>query len=239
MNELPKIILLKLTGIALLNEKKELNTTLINSIAKQIHSLRDKYYFAVVIGGGNFFRGDEQGKKLGIKPNIGHQVGMLATVINGLLIKNSFEETGIDNIILSSIENHFTGKFANQDNIDEALRNNKSIIFVAGTGNPFFSTDTASVLRALQINAHEVWKATNVDGVYDEDPKTNSNAKLIKKLTLTEAINKKIGIMDLAAFALAQQHSLPIRIFNIFETDALIKASKDNNFGSLIFAECI
>lgn len=233
MDESNKIILLKLTGTCLLNNKKELDITLINSIAKQISQLKN-YRFAIVIGGGNLFRGDQQGKKLGIIPNIGHQIGMLATVINGLLIKNSFEEHSIDNIILSSIENHFTGKYANLDNINEALKNKKTIIFVAGTGNPFFSTDTAAVLRSLQINAHQIWKATNVDGIYDSDPAKNPDAKFIKNLSLTEAIIKKNGIMDLAAFALASQHSLSIRVFNIFTKDALIKASEDNNFGSLV-----
>lgn len=236
MNESNKIILLKLTGTALINKDKELDATLIDSIAKQINKLKDNYRFAIVIGGGNIFRGNEQGKKLKIKPTIAHQIGMFATVINGLLIKNVLDENGIDNIILSSIENNFTGKFATQDNINEALKDNKSIIFVAGTGNPFFSTDTAAVLRALQINAHEVWKATNVDGIYDKDPKKNLNALLIKNMSINNAINEKNGIMDQTAFVLAAQHSLPIRIFNIFENDALIKASKDNNFGSLIYS---
>src|SRR5579872_2854678 len=160
-----KNILLKITGNVLKPIKKNgLDIVEVKSIAKQIKKLKDTHQFSLVIGGGNFFRGNIEGKSLGLDPLVSHQVGMLATMMNGLVIKDVFESHGISSVILSANQNFSVCDTVNQNNIEKSLESGKSIIFTGGTGNPFFSTDTAAILRALQIRADQVWKGTNVDG---------------------------------------------------------------------------
>ncbi len=231
-----KKLLLKLTGSALKGQDgSRLSTAFIDSIAKQIKSLQGTHIFSLVIGGGNIFRGGRDGKLLGLDPSVSHQIGMLATNINALIIKEVFQMNGIASVILSAQQSLDIGNLASQNNISKALRENYCIIFSGGTGNPFFSTDTAAVLRALQINADEVLKGTDVEGVFDEDPKLISDAKLLKKIEFKQALEKKLNIMDHMAFVLASENSLPIRVFNVFEENSILKVCKNNDFGSLIY----
>lgn len=232
-----KTVLLKITGeIFQSPESHFLSSAKINSIACQIKRLSAYYDFGIVIGGGNFFRGNIQGKALGLSSSVGHQVGMLATVMNGLIVKDLFEQQGIRSTIFCAIPTSEVGVPISHQAIHAAQEKGECLIFTGGTGNPFFTTDTTAVLRALQMNAAEVWKGTTVDGIYSADPKKHPEAAIIKKITFKEALAHNLKIMDATAFVLAQEYKLPIRIFDIFQQDALIKAAHDSTFGSVMHA---
>ncbi len=228
-------VLCKLTGEIFLDQSKTLTADTINQVIAQIASLRDTHQFGIVIGGGNFFRGNQHSKKLGISPSVGHQIGMLATIMNGLIIKDLLEHHGLSTALFCAMPSPEVGKPISQQSIDTALASDQTLVFTGGTGNPYFTTDTTAVLRALQIGADQVWKGTHVDGVYDSDPKKNPNAQLLKKVTYDQALQQKLGIMDTTAFALAQQYQQTVRIFNIFEPNALIRAALEPDFGSSIY----
>jgi len=230
----PKNILLKLTGDIITQSSAGLNADFVRSIAMQIKRLGSDYQFSIVIGGGNFFRGTKQGLEIEIRPQVAHSVGMLATMMNGLIIQDIFEQSGIKTALLTALTCPEVGESITYHKINVYQAENRCIIFTGGTGNPFFTTDTTAVLRALQVNAQELWKATKVDGIYDQDPRLYQDAQLVKKLSFQEALDKKLGIMDLNAFVLAQQHHIPIRIFNLFDHEALIRTAQDTNFGSTV-----
>lgn len=230
-----KRILLKLTGEAFISTANHnLNPHLVNDLFEQIKKLSDKYQFGLVIGGGNFFRGKQHGKAMGITPPVGHQIGMLATLMNGLMVKDLLEQRGVMASLFSAITCPEMASSISQQAIENALTKDQVIIFAGGTGNPFFSTDTTAVLRSLQISAHEIWKASHVDGVYSADPKKDSSACLLKSITYQYALEHKLGIMDATAFTLAAENKQTIRVFSAFEPQALIKASQEKDFGSTI-----
>lgn len=230
-----KTILLKITGAVLVDETKQsLSKDLVCSIADQIKELKDSHYFGIVIGGGNFFRGSQHGKQLDITPAVGHQVGMLATVMNGLILKDIFEKHGVTASLFCAIPSGEIGMPISQQAIDHARSKHQCMIFTGGTGNPFFTTDTTAVLRGLQIEADEVWKGTNIDGIYDADPRTNADAKKIKRLTYDQALQQGLRIMDATAYAMAREYHMPMRVFNIFSSNALIHASTNQEFGSIV-----
>ena len=228
-------ILLKLTGkIFLSKDGRTLNSELIQHIIDQIKQLEDTLQFGIVVGAGNIFRGEEQGKQLGLTPAFGHQAGMLATMINGLILKDIFYQKKVAASLLSAIICPQIADPISQQRVNADLNESKVILFSGGTGAPFFTTDTNAVVRCLQMGASEVWKATGVDGIYTSDPAKNKDAALIKKIQYSDAISKKLNIIDLTAMTLAQKYDVIIRVFNIFEPDALIKASKNIEFGSII-----
>lgn len=228
-------ILLKITGEILLSpDKHTLDGRQLALLAQQIYGLRDTHYFGIVIGGGNFFRGSKHGKALGITPSVGHQIGMLATMMNGLIVKDVLEKNGINSIIFCAVPTSEVGIPISNQGIQSALETSTCMVFTGGTGNPFFTTDTTAVLRGLQINAQEVWKGTSVDGVYTGDPKLDPHATRITSISYKEVLSKRLGIMDATAIALAQEHKLSIKVFDIFQQDALLKAAQDKQFGSVI-----
>lgn len=230
-----KRILLKLTGEAFISTANNgLNPIVVNDLFTQIKTLSNNYQFGLVIGGGNFFRGKQHGKIMGITPPVGHQIGMLATLMNGLMVKDLLEQHGVTASLFSAITCPEMASSISQQAIENALLKDQVIIFAGGTGNPFFSTDTTAVLRSLQINADEIWKASHIDGVYSADPKKDPQAKLLKKSTYQYALEHKLGIMDATAFTLAAENKKTIRVFSAFEPNALIKASKEKDFGSTI-----
>lgn len=233
--ETKKRILLKLTGEAFISTtNNNLNPVLVNDLFNQIKKLSTHYQFGLVIGGGNFFRGKQHGKTMGITPPVGHQIGMLATLMNGLMVKDLLEQHGVTASLFSAITCPEMASSISQQAIENALLKDQVIIFAGGTGNPFFSTDTTAVLRSLQINAHEIWKASHIDGVYSADPKKDPQAQLLKDITYQYALEHKLGIMDATAFTLAAENKQIIRVFSAFEPNALIKASEEKNFGSII-----
>jgi len=230
-----KRILLKLTGKVFLDpDSCNLSTATIKKIVGQIKQLRNTCQFSIVTGGGNFFRGDEQGKQLGITPWSSHQIGILATMMNGLMVNDLLKQENIASEVFTATVCWDVGFPVNHEAVKAQLANGKTLVFVGGTGNPFFTTDTNAVLRSLQIEADEIWKGTDVDGVYNIDPHREPSAKFIKKITYQEALDRKLKIMDSTAFTLASLHKLTIRVFNIFANDALLDAARNDNFGSTI-----
>ncbi len=230
-----KRILLKLTGeIFLDQEKTNLSSFFIEKIIKQIKILSGTHQFGIVMGGGNFFRGEHQSRLLNINPATGHYVGMVATMMNGLIIKDLLDQQAIASTVFSALDCPAVGTPINQAGINQALKQDHVLIFTGGSGNPFFTTDTTALLRGLQINAEEIWKGTNVDGIYTDDPEQYPDAQLIKSLSYEQALVQKIGIMDATAYTLAQTYKQTIRVFNIFGKEALVRAVQDITFGSTI-----
>lgn len=230
-----KRILLKITGeIFLSHPDKKLTPDLARHVIAQIKELANSHQFGIVIGGGNFFRGRDQGTTLGMTASVGHQAGMLATMLNGLILKDLLEQQNLSTELLCAIACPEVGGSISHQAILSALHKDQTIVFTGGTGNPFFTNDTNAVIRGLQINADEIWKATSVDGIYSADPRQDSTARLIKKLSYKEAIDNKLGIMDSTAYTLAEQYKQTIRVFNIFEKNSLIEAARNENFGSII-----
>jgi uridylate kinase len=228
-------ILLKLSGQIFINQQTGLpDAGLATSIASQIKLLSEQYHFGIVIGGGNFFRGNQHGKVYGLSPWSAHTTGMLATVMNGVMLRDIMVRTGLDCILVSALDCPQIAQPINQYVINEAADRNSCIIFAGGTGNPYFTTDTNAVLRALEFGAKEIWKGTSIDGVYDRDPRTYKDAKRLQHISYTYALENRIAIMDATAFALASEQNLTIRVFNVFESDAIIHAAQDKTFGSSI-----
>lgn len=230
-----KTILLKLTGEVISHTPSGLNADMVRSIAKQIKQLLPEYHFSIVIGGGNFFRGAQQGTEVRVTPQTSHYVGMLATVMNGLIIQDIFEQEKIKTALFCALECSAIGITISPQNIRKAKEEGNCLIFTAGTGNPFFTTDTNAVLRALQISANALWKGTKVEGVYTKDPNVYPEASFLTTLSYSQALELRLGIMDLSAFALAQQYKINMRIFNIFAQDALVQAAHNPHFGSTIY----
>ena len=178
-----KSVLLKLSG-ELLSGK--VNSEALESIIKQIKVLKNKCNIGIVIGAGNIFRGRDGGKELNLQKSAADEIGMLATIVNARTLQAIFEKVEIPSVIYSAIECPKVAEPISQNKINLAMKISLLPIFAGGTGNPYFSTDTTSVLRALQIGADEVWKATKVGGIYAEDPIKHPNAKLFKNLTYDE-----------------------------------------------------
>lgn len=237
-----KTILIKLSGevFATSPQAKTIQSAdnnpqvLIWHIAEQLKILQKNYRIAIVVGGGNFFRGKKEGKILGLRQQAADTIGMFASVMNGFIISDIVQQMGIFCTIASIY--HLPGSIHILDHasIHQAFNKNHIVIFAGGTGNPYFSTDTAAIIRALQIDTNIVWKASTADYVYDTDPKINIFAKPLKNLSYKDVLNQQLGFMDTTAITLAQEHNVTIRFFNIFRHDALIHASSISDFGSII-----
>jgi uridylate kinase len=206
----------------------------VSDIIGQIKQITKTHRVNIVIGGGNFFRGAKEGVALGLQQTTADAVGMLATIMNGLMLNDLFAKAGVASTVLSAHEVPGIVEKISACAIKKAHEQNTIIIFVGGTGNPFFSTDTAAIIRGLQTNATTIWKASNVDYIYDADPKTTPQANVLKKLTYAEILDKKLKIMDRTAVTLAQEHNIIIRVFNVFAKDALLTVAKNSDFGSTI-----
>lgn len=229
-----KKILLKISGELFGSKQGVLDFSVIIPIIEQIKKLQDQFSFGLVIGAGNFFRGAKAGSILKLSRTTADQVGMLGTLMNGVMLQDIFEQHGIKNTILSALHTPEIGRGVNNHRINTALQNKELIIFTGGTGTPFMTTDSAAVVRALQMNADELWKATKVDYLYDKDPVLFQDAQPIHTCSHQDVLDQKLQAMDLTALTLAAENRLTIRLFNLFKTDALIHVAKDANFGSTI-----
>ncbi len=232
-----KHILLKLSGELFshnLDARERVNKHFVESLADQIKQLSSSHKFDIVIGGGNFFRGSREGQKLGLRRTTADAVGMLATAMNGLILNDVFQTHGLESVVLGSYPITGYVESITQQALDSAKHLNKIIIFVGGTGSPFYSTDTAAVTRALHVGCNIVWKATNVDYVYNDDPKKNQFAQALKQITYNEVLSQKLRVMDSTAIALAQEYNVTLRVFSVFEKDALLRAAHEKEFGSTI-----
>ena len=229
-----KTVLLKVSGELFADDERMHSKKTVVDFVDQVQQLRETHFFGIVIGGGNFFRGKNDGPKLDLRRVTADSVGMLATVMSGLILHDSFSRGGIDSVLLSSCYMPQFAQQISQAAIDDAFKQRKVIIFVGGTGSPFFSTDTNAVVRALQVGAKEIWKATKVDYLYDGDPKIKTTSKPILQASYEEVVDRGLKVMDLTAITLAQEHQLPIRIFNIFKTNALLEVANNQSFGSTV-----
>lgn len=230
-----KRILLKLSGEALMGEEDYgIDPKVINSIATEIHQIkRLGVEIGIVIGGGNIFRGAGLAKS-GIDRVTGDHMGMLATVMNSLALQNAIEKQGSKVRVMSAIQIHEVCEDYIRRRAIRHLQKNNIVVFAAGIGNPFFTTDSAASLRAIEINAELVIKATKVDGVFSEDPEKNPDAVKYEKLTYDEVIEKKLAVMDTAAVVLCRDQSMPIRICNMTEEGSLLKIIQGENIGTIV-----
>jgi len=233
-----KRVLIKLSGEALMGEKPYgISPELLSQVAAQIGRARARgVEIGMVVGGGNIFRG-VSGAAHGMERAVADQMGMLATVMNALALQDAFHRQDIPARVLSAIE---VGRMAEPFIRGRALSHlNKKriVIFAAGTGNPFFTTDTAATLRALEIGADILFKATRVDGVYDKDPYKHKDAKLYQSLNCSEILEKELRVMDAAAISLARDSHLPIMVFNMLKGNNIEKAVDGEKIGTLIIPD--
>ena len=227
-------ILLKLSGEALVGDKKGgIDPEILIKYSNEIKKIYDKgVEIAIVIGGGNIYRGFNNEYK--IDRVQGDYMGMLATLINGLALQNTLENIGIPTRLQSAIN---VNKVAEPYIKRKALRHldkKRIVIFSAGTGNPYFTTDSAAVLRAIEIEADVILKGTRVDGIYNDDPNKNSDAFKFEKITFKEAISKGLKIKDTTAFTLSHENKLPIIVFDMNLEDNLLKVLNGENVGTLV-----
>lgn len=229
-------ILLKLSGEALQNKTERLciDAAKTDAVAARIKTVVDMgVQVGIVVGGGNIFRG-LSGQQHGIDRSAGDYMGMMATVINGLALQYALRKAGLDVRVISAIPIEKVADPFVPRRVITHLNEGRVVVFVGGTGNPFFSTDTAAALRASEIEADAVLKATKVDGVYDDDPATNPQAKRFTHLTYHEALRRSLRIMDAAAFSLCMENHIPIVVFNFFETDSLERLVSGATVGTLV-----
>jgi uridylate kinase len=230
-----KRILLKLSGEALAGGKSNgIDIETIKSIAEDVYDVyKTGIGIALVIGGGNIFRG-EIGKGLGIERATGDYMGMLATVINSIAFQDALEKLGAPTRVMTAIEMRSVAEPYLRRRAMRHLEKGRIIILSAGTGNPFFTTDTAASLRAVEIGADILMKATKVDGVYDRDPAKDKDAKKIDSLSYLDIIKNNYRIMDLTAVSLCKDNNLPIQVFNLFEKGSFRKAVMGDKIGTMI-----
>ncbi len=198
-----------------------------------IHLRAMEIEVAIVIGGGNIFRGAGLAEG-GMDRVTGDHMGMLATVLNALAMQDALERNGLFCRVMSAIKIYQVCEDYIRRRAVRHLEKGRVVIFAAGTGNPFFTTDSAASLRAIEIEADLLLKATKVDGIYDDDPMINPNAKRYRRLSFDEAISKKLRVMDATALVLCRDNGIPLRIFNIFTEGNLIKVVQGEDVGSLV-----
>jgi len=232
-----KRVLLKLSGEALMGHNSfGISPEIIDQIVLEIKKILEKnIQLAIVIGGGNIFRGISLGDQ-GMTRATGDYMGMLATVMNSLALEDAFNKNNIVTRVQSAINiNQIVEPYVRAKSLQYLLEN-KVVIFSGGTGNPFFTTDTAAALRASEIDADIMIKATKVDGIYTDDPNKNNKAKKIEKLSFDEVISKKLKVMDATAFTLCREQSMPVGVINIFKPNSLYNFVIDQNFtdGTLV-----
>jgi|TARA_B100000242_G_scaffold134824_1_gene95804 uridylate kinase len=207
---------------------------ILDEMAASIKACKDLgAQISVVIGGGNLFRGEKL-SKVGMDRVAGDHMGMLATVMNGIALRDALERANIKTRLMSAISMSGLVEHYDRRRAIQLLKDGYVVIFTAGTGNPFFTTDTAACLRAIETQSQIMLKATRVDGVYSEDPEKNDNAIFYEKITFNKAIGENLKVMDATALTLARDHSLPIKVFNINTKDSLKSIILGEKIGTLI-----
>ena len=220
-------ILIKISGEALMGKSSNgIDVSTINFIAAEIKKVyKLNYQICLIIGGGNIFRGIK-GASEGIDRSTSDYMGMLATVMNALSLQSCLETISIPTRVQTAITMSQIAEPYIRRKAIRHLEKNRIVIFAAGTGNPFFSTDTAASLRASELNCSLIVKATKVNGIYEEDPIDNPKAKLLKNVSYSEVLNKNLKVMDLTAISLAKESKIPILVTSIFQSDSLINTLK-------------
>jgi uridylate kinase len=230
-----KRILLKLSGEALGGEAGiGINPDAVHDMARQIGEVRELgVQVVIVMGGGNIFRG-LQGSERGIERATGDYMGMLATIINSLALQDALEKNGIATRVQSAISMAQVAEPFIRRRAVRHLEKGRVVIFGGGTGNPYFSTDTAAALRANEIGAEVILKATKVDGIYDSDPKKNPKAKRFTQISYLDALQKQLKVMDSTAFSLCMDNKMPIIVFDLFKAHNLKRVVTGDNVGTLV-----
>lgn len=231
-----KRILLKLSGEALLGKQNHgIDAEMCASLATQIKEIHDDgVQVALVVGGGNIFRGQVASKHFGLERTVADYMGMLATVMNGLALQNALEQKGIPTRVLTAIEMQAIAEPYIWRRAVRHLEKRRVIIFVAGTGNPYFTTDTAAALRATEIKCDVIMKATKVDGVYSADPMKDKNAKKFTELKFIDVLRKNLKVMDSTAISMCMENNLPIIVFNLLKPGNIKKAVYGEKIGTIV-----
>ncbi len=231
-----KRILLKISGEALQNKEKGLNhdPEIMSHVAAQFKQMLDMgAEIAVVVGGGNIFRG-LAGANSGTDRTTGDYMGMLATVINAMAIQNALESAGIDTRVMTAITMRAIAEPFIRRKAVRHLEKGRVVIFGAGTGNPYFTTDSAAALRASEINADVLMKATKVDGIYTADPVTNPDAERFEQISYQDALARQLKVMDAAAFSLCMENDIPIVVFDFFKENGMVEVLAGKDSGTLV-----
>lgn len=230
-----KRILLKLSGESLAGDSKQgIDESCLLNYAKQIKEIADSgVQIGIVIGGGNIFRG-LSGQDKGFDRVKGDQMGMLATVINSLALNSALESAGVKSKVFTAVNVESIGERFAKPIVMEALQNSYVCIFSGGTGNPYFSTDTASALRAIEIEADVFLKGTRVDGVYSADPEKDPNATKFDKITFDEVYKKNLKVMDLTSFTLCKENNMQVIVFDMDTFGNLKKVLENDKIGTLV-----
>jgi uridylate kinase len=229
-----KRILLKLSGEALGKDGVGIDPKILDRMALEIGQLIGiGVQVGLVVGGGNIFRGSAL-QAAGLDRVTGDHMGMLATVMNALAMRDALERSNIASRVMSAIPMSGVVDHYDRRKALRALERGEVVIFAAGTGNPFFTTDSAACLRGIEVNAELVLKATKVDGIYNDDPMRNPNAVKYDRLTYDEVLDQKLGVMDLTAICLCRDHKLPLRVFAMEKVGALLNIVVGGNEGTLV-----
>lgn len=231
-----KRIVLKLSGEALMgNLGYGIDPTVLSNIAQQIKEVKELgVEVSIVIGAGNFFRGVRVAAKSGISRQTADYIGMLSTVINGLALQDALEKIGVFTRIMTAIEMHALAEPYIRRRAVRHLEKGRVVIFVGGTGNPYFTTDTAAALRATEIGANIILKATKVDGVYSDDPLINKKAKKFERLKYIDVLKKRLKVMDSTAISLCMDNDLPIIVFNLNKKGNIKKVVLGERVGTIV-----
>lgn len=228
-----KRILLKISGEALAGDAKSgIDFDTVERVCASVKKCVDLgVQIAIVVGGGNFWRGRSSGEMDRTRAD---HMGMLATTINALALGDGLEKAGIDSRVMTAIAMHEVAEPYIRNKAVSHLNKGRVVVFGCGSGNPFFSTDTAAALRAAEINADIIFKATNVDGVYDSDPKTNPAAVKYDELRFIDVLNQGLHVMDSTAASLCMDNNIPILVFNMNDTDNIVRAVKGERIGTIV-----
>lgn len=226
-------ILLKISGEALAGQQGSgLDFDTVLRICESVKKVADLgVQVAVVVGGGNFWRGRSSGKMDRTRAD---HMGMLATTINALALSDALEQLGVPVRVQTAIAMHEVAEPYIRNKAVSHLNKGRVVVFGCGTGNPFFSTDTAAALRACEIDADVILKATNVDGVYDSDPKTNPNAVMFDTMSTADVVEKRLHVMDTTAAAICLENKIPILVFNLNDPDNILRAVLGENVGTVV-----
>lgn len=228
-----KRVLLKISGEALAGENKHgIDPISIGNICDRIKILHDKgIEIGVVVGGGNFWRGRDDHD---MERTTSDYIGMLSTVMNSLAVRDALEKRGVEAVVLTAIQMNVVAESYTKRNTEKYLKEGKVVIFSAGTGHPYFSTDTCAALRACEMNAEVILVAKTIDGVYSADPKIDKDAVKYDTITYSEVLKKNLQAMDSASTAICMENNIPLVVFSIFEPDNIVKAADGKNIGTLV-----
>lgn len=233
-----KRVLLKFSGEALAGENSfGISPVILNRFATEVSKVISQgIELGIVVGGGNLFRGKDL-HKAGIDRITGDHMGMLATIMNAIAFRDAIVSQGVEATVMSSFAVSGMAEQFDRNKAKQYLHSGQVVIFSGGTGNPLVTNDSAASLRAIEIEADILLKATNVDGVYDSDPSINKNAKLFDKISFKQALHQELGVMDLGAFLQCRNHAMDIRVFNLNKENAVVNIMFDPKEGTLVTHE--